>query len=272
MPDQTCGDPKLPAGGGAPDVGTATGVLGVAHGGTGADMSSAAQAKVLATPPGATGPVALRSLAAEHLPDVPVSKGGTGVATAAAGRAFMGPASGADAAPGFRAIVAADLSGISLLTAAFLFFPPVGFGVGVGWSQIAGGYVWGTSWQALRDTTITNIRAYCADASGTLHLKLWVGGVAVASGTVAVTGAGVYTLATAFSYVVPAGTTFTVSAYATAEVAGIPYFSNTYFANYPAIAAPTLLLTNPRLYGSGNVEPGSTSSNYIFGVEPVVGA
>ena len=235
-------------------------------------MSNAAQAKVLATPPGATGPVALRSLAAEHLPDVPVNKGGTGVATAAAGRAFMGPASGADAAPGFRAIVAADLAAISLLTAAFLFFPPVGFGVGVGWAQIAGGYVWGTSWQALRDTTVTNIRAYCADASGTLHLKLWVGGVAVASGTVAVTGAGVYTLATAFSYVVPAGTTFTVSAYATAEVAGIPYFSNTYFANYPAIAAPTLLLTNPRLYGSGNVEPGSTSSNYIFGVEPVVGA
>ena len=77
MPDQTCGDPKLPAGGGAPDVGTATGVLGVAHGGTGADMSSAAQAKVLATPPGATGPVALRSLAAEHLPAISPSPAGT---------------------------------------------------------------------------------------------------------------------------------------------------------------------------------------------------
>jgi hypothetical protein len=62
MPDQTCGDPKLPASGGAPDVSSATGVLGVAHGGTGVDLSNGAAAKVLATPPNASGPLALRTL------------------------------------------------------------------------------------------------------------------------------------------------------------------------------------------------------------------
>ena len=245
MPDQLCGDPKLPASSGG--------------------VTSVAASSPLASSGGTTPTISLADA-------IPVNKGGTGTATAPANRAFMGPASGADAPPTYRAIVAADLSAISMLTAAFLFFTPVSLGVSVGWAQITGGYVWGTSWLALRDTTVTNIRAYTADTSGTLHLKLWVGGVAIASGTVAVTGAGVYTLATAFSHVIPAGTTFTVSAYATAEVQGIPYLSNTYFSGYPALASPTLMLANPRLYGSGNVEPTSTSSNYIFGVEPVVGA
>jgi hypothetical protein len=77
MPDQCCGDPKLPPSGGASDVSSATGVLPVAHGGTGADLSNSAAAKVLATPPGATGPVALRSLAAEHLPAISPSPAGT---------------------------------------------------------------------------------------------------------------------------------------------------------------------------------------------------
>jgi len=77
MPDQTCGDPKLPASGGAPDVGSATGVLGVAHGGTGADLSNGAAAKVLATPSGASGPLALRTLAPEHLPAISPSPAGT---------------------------------------------------------------------------------------------------------------------------------------------------------------------------------------------------
>jgi hypothetical protein len=77
MPDQTCGDPKLPASGGAPDVGSATGILGAAHGGTGADLSNGAAAKVLATPPGASGPLALRSLAPEHLPAISPSPAGT---------------------------------------------------------------------------------------------------------------------------------------------------------------------------------------------------
>ena len=77
MPDQCCGDPKLPPSGGTPDVSSATGVLPVAHGGTGADLSNSAAAKVLATPPGATGPVTLRSLAAEHLPAISPSPAGT---------------------------------------------------------------------------------------------------------------------------------------------------------------------------------------------------
>ena len=69
MPDQLCDNPRLPSGG-SPDVGNATGVLSPAHGGTGADLSNGSAARVLATPPGANGAVALRQLAAEHLPTV----------------------------------------------------------------------------------------------------------------------------------------------------------------------------------------------------------
>lgn len=225
-------------------------------------------ASVSASPPLAStgGPTPDISLADA----VPVAKGGTGVATALANRVFAGPASGVAAAPGFRQLAIGDMPA-GLLTASSLFFSPIALGAGLGWSQIAGGYVWGTSWLALRDTTIVNVVARTADASGLLYLKLWIANVAVASGTVTVTGAGVYTLASPFSRVVPAGTTFTVSAYADAEVQGISYFANSYFANYPAVASPTLMLVNPRLYGSGDVEPSSTSSNYIFGAEPTVG-
>ena len=247
MPDQCCGDPKLPPS-------------------TSGGVTSVAASSPLSSSGGDTPTISLASA-------VPINKGGTGAATAPANRVFAGPPSGADAAPSYRAIVSADLAAISLLTAATLFVSPVSLGTGVGWSQIAGGYSWGTSWIALRDTTLINVRAYCADTSGTLHLNLWVGGVAVASGTVAVTAAGVYTLATPFSHVVTAGTTFTVSAYCTAEVQGIPYIANNYTnTSYPFVASPTLLLANPRLYsGAGNAEPTSTSSNYIFGVEPVIG-
>lgn len=164
------------------------------------------------------------------------------------------------------------------LTVATLFVSPIALGTGA-WALIAGGYSWGTSWTALKDTTIVNIRAYTAETSGTLRLKLWVGGVAVASGTVAITAAGVYTLAVPFSYVVPARTTFTVSAYpdvgGSVGTAGIPYITNNYTnTSYPIPGAPTLMLANPRLFdGSGNpIEPTSTSSNYIFGVEPTVGS
>ncbi len=40
---------------------------------------------------------------------VPIANGGTGAATAAANLVFAGPATGADAAPSFRALAAADL-------------------------------------------------------------------------------------------------------------------------------------------------------------------
>ncbi len=171
------------------------------------------------------------------------------------------------------------VAGSGGLTVATLFVSPIALGTGA-WALIAGGYSWGTSWTALKDTTIVNIRAYTAETSGTFRLKLWVGGVAVASGTVTITAAGVYTLATPFSYVVPARTTFTVSAYpdvgGSVGTAGIPYITNNYTnTSYPIPGAPTLMLANPRLFdGSGNVntEPWNTSSNYIFGVEPVVGS
>jgi len=44
---------------------------------------------------------------------LPVANGGTGVATASANTVFAGPISGADAPPAFRALVAADITGLT---------------------------------------------------------------------------------------------------------------------------------------------------------------
>jgi hypothetical protein len=44
---------------------------------------------------------------------LPVANGGTGTATATANTVFAGPTSGADAAPSFRALVAADIAGLT---------------------------------------------------------------------------------------------------------------------------------------------------------------
>jgi len=44
---------------------------------------------------------------------LPVANGGTGVATATANTVFAGPTSGADAPPAFRALVAADITGLT---------------------------------------------------------------------------------------------------------------------------------------------------------------
>ncbi len=285
MPDPVSWEPHAPSsGGGVTSVSAASplassggttpsislsGVVPVANGGTG--VATAAQNRVLATPDGSTGAPSFRVLVAADLPTVTVAKGGTGAATAAANRVFAGPTTGADAAPSFRALVAADLPA-SALSASYLFVSPIDLGTGVTWSAIAGDYVWGTAWTALKNTSLVNVRAYTGETTGTLTLKIWVGGVAVASGTVAISGAGVYTLATPFSYTVTAGATFTASAYASVGVYGIPSFVNSYTnTSYPILGSPSLMMTNPRLYGSGNVEPASTSSNYIFGVEPVIG-
>lgn len=255
--DVTATAPLASSGGTTPDISLA-GLVGQDHGGTGADLSSSAINLVWATPPtGAAGPMTLRKVVSADI---------TAVVTA-------GSCTSCSLSYNAQGQVTAAASGSAAVTVADLFVSPISLGTGVGWSLIAGDYVWGTGWTALKNTTIVNVRAYTAETSGTLYLKLWVGGVAVGSGTVAVTAAGVYTLATPFSYTVPAGTTFTVSAYADVGVAGIPSFVNSYTnTSYPVLGSPTLMMANPRLFGSGNVEPTSTSSNFIFGVEPVVGS
>ena len=121
MPDQTCGDPKLPVGGGAPDVGTATGVLGVAHGGTGVDASSAiAQFAVFAGPSSGAGAAAFRLLVAGDIPSLDAAKIGSGtlalahgglaadLSGVAANRVLASP-NGSSGSVAARALVAADL-------------------------------------------------------------------------------------------------------------------------------------------------------------------
>lgn len=262
--DVTATSPLASTGGTTPDI-SLTGIVGQANGGTGADLSTSAINLVWGTPAtGAAGAMALRKVVSNDI---------TAVVTA-------GTCTSCSLSYNAQGQVTAAASGSAAVTVADLFISPISLGTGVGWSLIAGGYSWGTSWTALKNTTIVNVRAYTAETSGTLYLKLWVGGVAVASGTVPITAAGVYTLATPFSYAVTAGTTFTVSACpdvgGSVGTAGIPNFVNSYTnTSYPILGSSTLMLANPRLYdGSGNVnaEPTSTSSNYIFGVEPVVGS
>lgn len=69
MPDRVDFEPRPPPSSG--------GIVPVSEGGTGADLSNAAQARVLATPPNASGPIALRSLTAPYLPAVSPSPAGT---------------------------------------------------------------------------------------------------------------------------------------------------------------------------------------------------
>lgn len=262
--DVTATAPLASSGGTTPDI-SLTGIVAQANGGTGADLSSSAINLVWASPAsGAAGAMALRKVVSSDI---------TAVVAA-------GSCTSCSLTYNAQGQVIAAASGSAAVTVADLFVSPISLGTGVGWSLIAGGYSWGTSWTALKNTTIVNVRAYTAETSGTLYLKLWVGGVAVASGTVPITAAGVYTLATPFSYAVTAGTTFTVSAFpdvgGSVGTAGIPNFVNSYTnTSYPILGSPTLMLANPRLFdGSGNVntEPWNTSSNYIFGVEPVVGS
>ena len=96
MPDPVSWEPHAPASGGG--------------------VTSVSAASPLASSGGTTPSISLTGV-------IPVANGGTGVATAGASYAFIGPA-GSSGAPSFRALTAADLPA-SVLSASYLFVSPI---------------------------------------------------------------------------------------------------------------------------------------------------
>lgn len=180
MPDQTCGDPKLPASGGAPDVGSATGILSVAHGGTGADLSNGTAAKVLATPPGAAGPLALRSLAPEHLPAISPSPAGTATFATIEVDQYGRVISISSGAGGNLQTQSLSPVGGSVGFSAELFLGPLGYS----YSQGGGGYLPGCAfasalkrWSFRTVAAAVNLTVRLRNAAGTeLYSKVLVAG------------------------------------------------------------------------------------------------
>ena len=166
----------------------------------------------------------------------------------------------------------ADLGGgggapAGTLTEADLFYSPVSVGDGYGWTNTGGDDVWGTSWKCQRAVTIARIRAECLQTNTTLTLKLWQGGVAIKSGTVAVTTAGAYSITFGAPVTLAVGDEFTVSGYSGSSGA-IPSFGGSLVVQ--SIHPKTVLRpVNLQLYGSGDVEPTATTALGCHGVEPV---
>lgn len=165
-----------------------------------------------------------------------------------------------------KGLITAASSGSSGLPG--LFFDVVNWGEVVGWSSIAGNYVWGATYQALSTVTITGVKARTQETSGTLTLSLWFAGNRVRTGTATITAAGVYSITfdTPITFTTAQG--FTVSAYTPNGT--IPYYPVDSYLSILPVAGPKLLLFEPKRYATGNIEPTSSSGNYHFGVVPVV--
>lgn len=258
MPDQCCGDPKLPPGGGAPDVSSATGVLSVAHGGTGADLSNSAAAKVLATPPGATGPVALRSLAAEHLPAISPSPAGTytfaTVEIDAHGR-VISASNGAG-------------SGGNYFSPTEMYLTSSG--------DFIGDYTCGSRYLTDAETTVLGVRFRRWTYAATIQGEVWIGGISVASKSLAVDpnlGPTLFEVLFDSPLVIPKFTEFFVTSYdggsRYAQTDRLSWDAG-FQAGLTMRYSSTILLLHPGGYRSGHNVPASYSDAHSYPTEPIV--
>jgi len=169
--------------------------------------------------------------------------------------------------PGHKASGGSSGGGGGALTEADLFYSGIAVGEGYGWTNTDGDYVWGTSWKCMRPVKIAGVRAKILATNVTATMKLWQSGVAIKSGTVAVTAAGVYSVTFDAPVTLAVGDQFVVSAYAGAG-GSIPSFGGSLVVR--SFHPKTVLCqVNLQLFGSGNSEPTSTSSLGCHGVEPV---
>lgn len=281
-----------------------SGQLGLARGGTGLDLSTAAQNQCFCGPvSGGAGAALLRAVSGADITtgQVAQAQGGTGadLSSSAANRVWASP-NGSSGAMAARSLVAADLPATAVtpgtytnatltvdqqgrLTAASsggggggitlydLLYDVVTIGTAMGWLDFVADYTYGGYYQVARSVKVTGARAYTSTTSGTLTAKLWVGGSAVASGTASITAAGIYTITFGSPYTLTAGQFFRISA---REGTKMPYVENPggVLAS-PGVVSGSVTLIAANVYAAGDNEPVNTSGGtYYFGVSPTLAA
>ena len=252
--DVTATSPLASSGGTTPDI-SLSGIVGQAHGGTGADLSTSAINLVWATPPtGAAGPLTLRKVVSSDITAVIAPGACTSCSlTYNAQGQVIAAASGSGGGSAFFDTIVQYPTGIDPL----------------------GNYSVGGRFIATKDISITGIRFRRYTSAGTITVKVWSGGVELASASVvAASPPDIYTATFGTPVALTGGTVF----YCTQYDGGTRYARSTAASWEPASwtgafftpSADGVLLSDPGQYGAGDAQPTTGSSVERFPVEPIL--
>lgn len=253
--DVTATSPLASSGGATPDI-SLSGIVGQANGGTGADLTASAINQVWATPPtGAAGPMVLRKVVSADI---------TAVVTA-------GTCTSCSLTYNAQGQITVAASGSGGGGSAF-FDTTVQYPTGI---DPLGNYSVGGRFIATKDISITGIRFRRYTSPGTITVKVWSGGVELASASVvAASPPDLYTATFVTPVALTGGTVF----YCTQYDGGTRYARSTAASWEPASwtgafftpSADGVLLSDPGQYAAGDAQPTTGSSVERFPVEPIL--